>query len=159
VLFAVNEIGVAPVYLVVLLVETQTCSLIGVILFQRFSKWLQNGCGYSPSRASIVVIATNLMFIGILPVYAIIGINDSISWGLKSTGEIFIFGGIYGFMIGAVQSFSRSFFASLVPPGFECTFFGLYEVTDKGSSWMAPLIASAVMDATREVCGWKSGNP
>ncbi len=120
--------------------------------------WLQNGRGHNPSRASIIVISANLIFIGILPVYAIIGISDSISWGLKSTGEIFIFGGIYGFMIGSVQSFSRSLFSSMIPSGFECTFFGLYEVTDKGSSWVAPLIASAVMDATRQACGWKSGH-
>ena len=157
VLFALNEIGVSTVYIVLLLVETQSLSLVGVILFQKLSKWLQRARHCPPSRACIIVIATNLVFIGILPVYASVGISDSISWGMKSTGEIFIFGGIYGLMIGAVQSFSRSLFSSMIPAGFECTFFGLYEVTDKGSSWIAPLIATAVMNGTREICGWKSG--
>jgi len=146
------------VNLVLLLVDTQASSLVGVILFQRFSMWLQNSRHCSPSRASVIVIATNLLFIGVLPLYAIIGISDSISWGLKTSGEIFIFGTVYGLMIGAVQSFSRSLFSSMIPSGFECTFFGLYEVTDKGSSWIAPLIATAVMNGTREMCGWKSGN-
>ena len=159
VLFALNEIGVPTVYLVLLLVETQVCSLVGVFLFEKFSQALQNRRGCSPSRACIIVIATNLIIIGMLPIYAVIGLSDSISWGLKSTGEIFIFGGIYGLMIGAVQSFSRSLFASMIPHGLECAFFGLYEITDKGSSWIAPLIASAVMAATRQTCGWKSGNP
>jgi UMF1 family MFS transporter len=157
VLFALNEIGVPTVYLVVLLVETQALSLVGVIFFQRFSNWLQNSCGYSSSRACLVVIVINIATIGILPIYAVIGISDSISWGLKSTGEIFIFGGIFGLNVGSIQSFSRSLFSSMIPSGYECTFFGLYEVTDKGSSWLAPLIAAAVMDATRQTCAWKSG--
>ena len=157
-LFALNEIGVSTIYIVLLLVETQALSLVGVLLFQRLSMWLQRARHCDPSRACIIVIAINLIFIGILPIYAIIGISDSISWGLKSTGEIFIFGGIYGLMIGAVQSFCRSLFSFMIPPGFECTFFGFYEVTDKGSSWIAPLIASAVMLATQESCGWSSSN-
>ena len=156
-LFALNEIGIPTIYLVVLLVETQVLSLVGVILFQRYSKWLQNRCGYSSSRACIVVIVINIVAIGILPIYAVIGMSDSISWGLKSAGEIFIFGGIFGLNVGSIQSFSRSLFSSMIPSGYECTFFGLYEVTDKGSSWLAPLIAATVMDATRQTCGWKLG--
>ena len=157
VLFALNEIGVPTSYLVLLLVETQALSLVGIALFERLGKWLQNSRGYTPSRSFIVIIAINLAVIGLLPIYAIIGLNDSISWGLKSTGEIFVFGGFYGLMIGSVQTFSRSLFSCMIPSGFECVFFGLYEVTDKGSSWIAPLIAAAVMKATRETCGWRQG--
>jgi MFS transporter, UMF1 family len=157
VLFALNEIGVPTSYLVLLLVETQLLSLIGIALFERLSKWLQNSRGCSPSRAFTIIISINLAVIGILPIYAVIGLNDSISWGLKSTGEIFVFGGFFGLMIGSVQSFSRSLFSCMIPSGFECVFFGLYEVTDKGSSWIAPLIAAAVMKATRETCGWRQG--
>jgi hypothetical protein len=40
-----------------------------------------------------------------------------------------------------------------VPKGFECTFFGAYEVTDKGSSWVAPLIAALIMSSTKTMCG------
>ena len=42
---------------------------------------------------------------------------------------------------------------SQVPKGFECTFFGAYEVTDKGSSWVAPLIAALIMSSTKTTCG------
>jgi hypothetical protein len=46
-----------------------------------------------------------------------------------------------------------------VPKGFECTFFGAYEVTDKGSSWVAPLIAALIMSSTKKTCGvLKDGN-
>jgi hypothetical protein len=40
-----------------------------------------------------------------------------------------------------------------VPKGFECTFFGAYEVTDKGSSWVAPLIAALIMSNSKTLCG------
>jgi hypothetical protein len=60
VLFALNEIGVPTSYLVLLLVETQALSLVGIALFERLGKWLQNSRGYTPSRSFIVIIAINL---------------------------------------------------------------------------------------------------
>lgn len=50
--------------------------------------------------------------------------------------------------VGSIQSFARSVFAQLIPVGHESEFFALYEVTDKGSSWLGPLIVAAVSDAS-----------
>jgi MFS-type transporter involved in bile tolerance (Atg22 family) len=56
--------------------------------------------------------------------------------GLKSTPEAFLFAAIHGLCIGAVQSYSRTMMSDLLIPGKECEFFALYEITDKGSSWL-----------------------
>lgn len=42
-------------------------------------------------------------------------------------------------------------FADLVPKGRESEFFGLYAITDKGSSWLGPLTIAAITDATQEI--------
>lgn len=62
--------------------------------------------------------------------------------------QLYVAAAWYGLQIGAIQSFSRVLMAELVPPGSEAEFFSLYEVTDKGSSWMGPLIVAAIYDKT-----------
>ena len=62
------------------------------------------------------------------------------------TGNIslLIFGFIHGFLIGAVQSFTRTLFVQLIPSGLEVQFFSLYEISDKGSSWLGPVILAII---------------
>ena len=69
--------------------------------------------------------------------------------GLKSLPEAYLFGAIHGLMMGPVQSYSRTLFSDLVIPGKEAEFFALYEITDKGSSWLGPLVCGELFRATR----------
>ena len=41
--------------------------------------------------------------------------------------------------MGGSQALSRSIFAQLVPEGAEAEYFSIYEITDKGTSWLGPL--------------------
>ena len=49
-------------------------------------------------------------------------------------------------MIGAVQSYSRTMFCDLLIPGKEAEFFALFEITDKGSSWLGPCSYSLLIN-------------
>jgi MFS transporter, UMF1 family len=51
-------------------------------------------------------------------------------------------------VLGGTQALARSLFSQLVPAGLEATFFGLYEVANEGTSWIAPLLFTIVVDAT-----------
>ena len=42
-------------------------------------------------------------------------------------------------MLGGSQALSRSLFSQLIPAGKEGEYFGFYEITDKGTSWLGPL--------------------
>ncbi len=53
-----------------------------------------------------------------------------------------------GIVLGGTQALARSLYSQLVPPGLEATFFGLYEVANEGTSWIAPLLFTVVVDAT-----------
>ena len=54
--------------------------------------------------------------------------------------ELLFIGCVYGLAYGVIASYSRSLFGQLIPPGYETQFFGLFEITDKGSSWMGPIV-------------------
>ncbi|MDG9706104.1 MFS transporter [Streptomyces sp. DH37] len=45
-----------------------------------------------------------------------------------------------GMVLGGTQALSRSLYAQLVPPGREAEYFSLYEVSDRGTSWLGPLV-------------------
>ncbi|GHE23937.1 MFS transporter [Streptomyces capillispiralis] len=48
-------------------------------------------------------------------------------------------GGI-GLVLGGSQALSRSLFSHLVPPGKEAEYFSAYELSDRGMSWLGPLL-------------------
>jgi len=58
-------------------------------------------------------------------------------------------GGAIGLVLGGSQALSRSLFSQLIPPGKEGEYFGLYEISDKGTSWLGPLLFGLAYDITR----------
>lgn len=51
-------------------------------------------------------------------------------------------------VLGGSQALSRSLFSRMIPAGREAAFFGLYEVSERGTSWMGPLLFSIVIART-----------
>jgi UMF1 family MFS transporter len=67
---------------------------------------------------------------------------------VKTTIEFFIMAAIVGIIMGGSQALSRSLYAQLVPKSKEAEYFSIYEISDKGTSWMCPLIFGLAMQAT-----------
>merc|ERR1712176_1009088 len=67
--------------------------------------------------------------------------------------------GVYAIMgpclllMGAIQSYTRSLYASLIPPGQEAAFFSFYAITDKGSNVIGPIVMGWVHNATHSYTG------
>jgi UMF1 family MFS transporter len=53
-----------------------------------------------------------------------------------------------GIVLGGSQALSRSLFAQLIPSGREGEYFGFYEISDKGTSWLGPLLFGLVFQLT-----------
>ena len=53
-----------------------------------------------------------------------------------------------GLVLGGSQALSRSLFSQLIPKGKEGEYFGLYEISDKGTSWLGPLLFGLAYDLT-----------
>ncbi len=52
----------------------------------------------------------------------------------------FLLAGCIGLVLGGSQALSRSLFSHLVPPGKEAEYFSAYEMSDRGMSWLGPLL-------------------
>jgi UMF1 family MFS transporter len=63
-------------------------------------------------------------------------------WFLPAGAPVWFFAlaaGI-GLVLGGSQALSRSLFSHLVPPGKEAEYFSAYEMSDRGMSWLGPLL-------------------
>ncbi|MEU3780562.1 MFS transporter [Streptomyces sp900129855] len=52
----------------------------------------------------------------------------------------FLLAAAIGLVLGGSQALSRSLFSHLVPPGKEAEYFSAYEMSDRGMSWLGPLM-------------------
>jgi UMF1 family MFS transporter len=53
-----------------------------------------------------------------------------------------------GLVMGGSQALSRSLFSQLIPDGKEGEYYGFYEISDKGTSWLGPLAFGLVFQLT-----------
>ncbi|MDQ1266762.1 MAG: transporter, family [Bacteroidota bacterium] len=59
---------------------------------------------------------------------------------LNSEAGFFVIAAVIAIIMGGVQALSRSMFSRLIPQDKEAEYFGLYEVSEKGTSWLGPLL-------------------
>ncbi|WP_035840204.1 MFS transporter [Kitasatospora azatica] len=52
----------------------------------------------------------------------------------------FALAAMIGLVLGGSQALSRSLFSHLIPAGREAEYFSVYKVSDRGTSWMGPLV-------------------
>jgi UMF1 family MFS transporter len=55
---------------------------------------------------------------------------------------------LFGLNTGSQQAFTRTIYSTLLPYGREAEYFSFYEVSDKGTAWLGPLVLGIVFDAT-----------
>jgi UMF1 family MFS transporter len=53
-----------------------------------------------------------------------------------------------GFVLGGTQALSRSLFSQLIPTGREAEYFGFYEISDRGTSWLGPFLFALTYQLT-----------
>ncbi|WP_405096447.1 MFS transporter [Micromonospora sp. NBC_01412] len=66
----------------------------------------------------------------------------------KAPLPFMILGGAIGLVLGGSQALSRSLFSQLIPAGKEGEYYGFYEISDKGTSWLGPLAFGLVFQLT-----------
>jgi UMF1 family MFS transporter len=55
---------------------------------------------------------------------------------------------VIGVVLGGSQALSRSLFSQLIPAGREAEYFGLYEISSDGTSWLGPLLFGLIYQIT-----------
>ncbi|KAF9334498.1 Autophagy protein 22 [Podila minutissima] len=105
--------------------------------------WLQNNRGVQPKTVVII----NACLFGMIPVYCLLGLIDSFPVGLKNQWELYMVASLFGFFIGAIYSSNRVVFSQFIPFGHENELYALFEMANVSSSWIGPLICTAIIES------------
>ncbi|HRI03148.1 MAG TPA: MFS transporter [Pyrinomonadaceae bacterium] len=67
---------------------------------------------------------------------------------LDTVTQAYVMSGLIGFVLGGSQALSRSLFSQMIPAGRESAFFGIYEISERGTSWLGPVVFGLVAQLT-----------
>jgi MFS transporter, UMF1 family len=68
--------------------------------------------------------------------------------GVQTTRQAWVLAAVIAIVLGGSQALSRSLYASMIPRGREAAFFGIYEIADRGTSWIGPMLFGLVVATT-----------
>ena len=128
--FGQEELGLSMTTLTSVILMVQFVGFFGAILFNYVARAI------SAKRAIIVSL---LIWIGTL-VYAYAF--------LKTTLDFYMMAAAIAIVLGGSQALSRSVYSLMIPKGQESEYFGLYEISDKGTSWLGPLLFGLALQFT-----------
>ena len=108
----------------------QFVAFFGSFLFD----WIAKAIG-----AKAAVIVSLLIWTGVLV---------SMYVSVRTERQFFVVAAIVAIVLGGTQALSRSLFSQMIPKGREAEYFGVYEISDKGTSWMCPLLFGLALQFT-----------
>ena len=122
--------GGNPVFLLQIFLMVQFVAVFGALLFERLAYLL---------NTKNAIIVSLIIWSGIV-IYA--------NRFLDTVPEAWVLAAMIAMVLGGSQALSRSLYSKMIPTGREAAFFGLYEVSERGTSWMGPLLFSIVISRT-----------
>jgi UMF1 family MFS transporter len=128
--FGADQLGMSMASLTKVILMVQFVAFFGAMGFN----WLAAKIGAKRSIELALLCWTGTLF--------------SIWLSVKSEGEFFVLAAIIALIMGGSQALSRSLFSQLIPAGREAEYFSLYEISDKGTSWISPLVFGLALDLT-----------
>jgi UMF1 family MFS transporter len=63
---------------------------------------------------------------------------------LQTVQQAYVMSGAIGLVLGGSQALSRSLFSQMIPKGRESAFFGIYAISERGTSWLGPIVFGLV---------------
>ncbi|KAI9338166.1 autophagy-related protein 22-like protein [Obelidium mucronatum] len=130
-----EQLGFSSTEILILAAEVPILALFGSWAWNK----LQTRFGISSKR---LLLVHNTIYT-VVVLWGCLGFTN-MGIGYKTKIELFIAATLHGLILGATQSTCRSLFAQLLPSGHESKFFSLYEIVDKGSAWVGPLVVAAI---------------
>ncbi|MBI4636868.1 MAG: MFS transporter [Candidatus Rokubacteria bacterium] len=128
--FGQEELGLPIATLTQVILMVQFVAFGGALLFN----WVARALG--TKRAIIVSLVIWIGTVG----YA---------YGfLRTSGQFFVMGAVIALVLGGSQALSRSVYSLMIPKGQESEYFSLYEVSERGTSWLGPLLFGLALQFT-----------
>lgn len=116
--FASVELGLEMGSITMAILMVQFVAILGSLLFERIA--------HRTSTKTAIVIALFLWMAVLL-----------ITWGLVTSElHFFLLAAVIALVMGGTQALSRSLYSQMIPTGKDAEYFALYELSDKGTSWL-----------------------
>ncbi|MBA2493306.1 MAG: MFS transporter, partial [Acidobacteria bacterium] len=129
-LFIARGLEVDNSVLIIAFLIAQIVAFIGALVFERIAH-------FTSSKTAIII---SLVIWSLIVIYA---------YGFLNTlSQAYIMSGLIGFVLGGSQALSRSLFSKMIPHGRESAFFGIYEISERGTSWIGPVVFGFVAQMT-----------
>ncbi len=128
--FAADELGVPADRLLLLVLMIQFVAFFGAIGFGRLAQYI------GAKRAIIV----SLVIWSVIVIFAYALLYEE--W------QLFIIGFFLALVLGGSQALSRSLFSQMIPADHEAEYFGFYEISERGTSWLGPLLFAVAVQLT-----------
>ena len=112
--------------------ETLQVSILLVQIIAIFGALLFGKLAHSSSALHMLMLSLILWMSIIIYAYAFLPPGSSI--------HFYVLSAVIALVLGGSQSMARSIYSKIIPLGSESRYFGLYELTDRGSSWLGPLL-------------------
>ena len=129
-LFTSKGVEVDNAFLIIIFCIAQISAFAGALIFERIARFL---------GSKRTIILSLIIWSGIV-IYAYAF--------FQTKAQAYFMGAVIGMVLGAAQALSRSLYSQMIPAGRESSFFGLYEISEKGTSWMGQLMFTIIVGAT-----------
>jgi len=128
--FGSDELKISMTDLTEVILMVQFVAFFGSFLFD----WIAKAIGAKPA-----VIVSLFIWTGVLV---------SMYVSVRTEAQFFIVAAVVALVLGGTQALSRSLFSLMIPKGREAEYFGVYEISDKGTSWLCPLLFGLALQFT-----------
>lgn len=129
-LFVARGLQTDSSVLVIAYIIAQFVAFFGAVIFERIAH-------YSSTKTAILI---SLVIWSAVVIYA---------YGfLQTLTQAYVMSGAIGLVLGGSQALSRSLFSQMIPTGRESSFFGIYEISERGTSWIGPIVFGLVAQIT-----------
>ena len=116
--FAASELGVEAQMILILVLMIQFLAFGGALLFGKMAKRIG-------AKKAIMI---SLVIWSAIVIYAYFFLNNTV--------QLFVMGAVLALVLGGSQALSRSLFSQMIPPAQEAEYFGFYEISERGTSWL-----------------------
>ncbi len=130
--FGSAELKLDQQTLITSILMVQFVAFFGALAFGYLAKWI----GTKRAIMLSLVIWTGTVYAS----YALVQPNSPLQFYLLAAAIAIVLGGS--------QALSRSVFSLMIPKGQEAEYFSLYEVSERGTSWLGPLVFGLALQFT-----------
>lgn len=127
--FGAEELGMENSSLITLILIVQFMAFFGALIFGWLARWL------GTKRALIISLLIWTLTI-------------VLAYFVQNGTQFYLLAVPIAMVLGGSQALSRSIFSQIIPPGQEAEYFSLYEVSERGTSWLAPLFFGLALQFT-----------